>query len=60
MTISKNGLLMLLFLVQHSLMAHINLATLLKSLNIEVYKRALYVLATCITLDVCLCYNSIN
>lgn len=60
MTITKNGLLMLLFLVQHSLMAHINLAALLRTFNIEVYKRAIYVLVTCIVLEVYPCNNSIN
>lgn len=43
---------MCLFLIQHSLMAHMNIVFLLDKLNMACYARAIYVLCTCIVLQV--------
>ncbi|XP_071446555.1 nurim isoform X2 [Hetaerina americana] len=48
----KDGLLLVLFILQHSLMAHINMQRLLDKIGLGVLTRCVYVLASCASLQV--------
>ncbi|XP_071446554.1 nurim homolog isoform X1 [Hetaerina americana] len=47
----KDGLLLVLFILQHSLMAHINMQRLLDKIGLGVLTRCVYVLASCASLQ---------
>jgi hypothetical protein len=50
--ICQNGLLMLLFFLQHIIMTNVNIELILEKFNMSYYSRAVYVLMTCIVLEV--------